>query len=106
MATVQEIASLRRFIDEPTEATYTDVQLGLRLDVAASPADLAREIWVEKAAAYTSLVDMQEGTSSRKLSQLRDNALAMAAAFGSGGTLVPSETSTVRRTTIRDIERV
>ena len=96
---------LRRFIDEPTEEVYTNVALTDRIAVASSLEALARDIWLEKAARYSRLVDMQEGSSSRKLSQLGDKALAMAGRFGA---LVSEDlpASSARPTRVRDIERI
>lgn len=43
-------------------------------------------LWRKTAAKYANLVDVQEGSSSRKLSQLYQHALAMAAQFDTAGT--------------------
>lgn len=105
MATPDEIAAFRLVIGEPGSEVYTDQLLSDRLDVAESTNALAAEVWREKAARYASLVDMQEGTSSRKLSQMYDQASKMAAVYSeasgdSGGS------SGGHRTTTRPIERV
>lgn len=83
MATADEIASLRLLIAEDTEERYTDEQLSLRLDGADSPDRVAYQIWSEKAAYYTSLVDTSEGGSSRSNGQLQEKALKMVALFKS-----------------------
>lgn len=85
MATADEIASLRLLIAEDDETRYTDEQIGLRLDGAAAPAQdrVAYEIWSEKAAYYTALVDTSEGGSSRSNGQLQEKALKMVALFKS-----------------------
>ena len=103
MATPEEIAALRLTIGEPTEDTYTDAQLSDRIDTADNVTLLAATIWREKAAAYARLVDMQEGTSRRTLSQLQDQALKMATSLTeeAGGS-----TGGSRRTTTRAIERL
>lgn len=103
MATAEEIAALRLLIAEPSEDSYTDSQLSARLDAITNVAELAATIWTEKAGKYASLVDMQEGTSRRSLSQLQEQALAMAARFQeeAGGSAGGS-----RRVTTRAIERV
>lgn len=83
MATAEEIAAFRLLIDESADALpYDDVSLSLRLDAAASPQALGREIWLEKAAKYSSLVNVSESGSSRSMSDLNKNALAMAKALG------------------------
>lgn len=82
MATAAEIAALRLIIAEPDdEAPYTDAILSVRLDGAASSQALASQIWLEKAATYAELVNTSESGSSRNLSDLHKNALAMAATF-------------------------
>lgn len=84
MATPDEVAALRLMIDEAEDTLpYTDVLLGSRLDAAGSREGLAAQIWREKAAAAASLVNVSESGSSRSLSDLHDNALAMAQHFAS-----------------------
>lgn len=81
MATPQQIADLRQLIDEATSESYTDQQLSDRLDASTSVRGLASVIWAEKAARYSGLVDVKEGSSDRKLSQLYKNALEMSRSF-------------------------
>lgn len=83
MATAEQIVSLRLLIAEPNDvAPFSDAELGERIDAADSDLDLvAYEVWTEKAASYAGAVDTTESGSSRKLSQLQDNALEMAASF-------------------------
>lgn len=79
MATVDEIAALRLLINEPDDTNgWTDEKLGLVIDGASSINDAARSVWVSKASTYVTLVDVSESGSSRKLSDLHKNALAMA----------------------------
>ena len=80
MATAGEIAALRLLIAEETEERYTDATLSTRLDTA-SETRVAYEIWTEKAAYYTALVDTSEGGSSRSMGSLQDKALKMVAMF-------------------------
>lgn len=80
MATASEIAALRLLIAEDTEDRYTDAALSTRLD-NASETRVAYEIWTEKAAYYTALVDVSEGGSSRSNGALHDKALKMVALF-------------------------
>jgi hypothetical protein len=101
VATPDQVAQLRRYVDEPTEDTYTDVVLSSRIDTATSVEALASIIWLEKAAAYARLVDMQEG-SRRSLSQLQAAAMRMSTQFAGGSDTVVSSGS---RTTTRAIER-
>lgn len=83
MATDAEITLLRRMIAEDTEEVYTNVELGTRLDAAADPKHtrISWEIWTEKAARYTSLVDVSEGGSSRSMGQLQQKAIEMVKLF-------------------------
>lgn len=79
MATVAAIASLRRLINDSGDVVaYSDVELSSRLDAAASASSLAAEIWREKAASYSGLVDISESGSSRKNSDLYKNATSQA----------------------------
>lgn len=95
MASVDEIAAFRLLIDESKdEAPYDDASLGVRLDAASSSQSLAQEIWLEKAARYASLVTVSESGSSRSLSDLHKNALAMAGSFGAADPSAPGAAST------------
>lgn len=82
MATAEQIAELRRLVDEPTETVYSDVDLSARIDAVSGDLNLlAGTVWREKAAKLTSLIDVQEGSSNRKMSQLQTQALKMASMF-------------------------
>lgn len=82
MATPEAVAALRLLIAEPdNKEPYTDNALSARLD-ADGDADLtAYNIWSEKAAAWSALVDISEGGSSRKQGDLAEQALTMATFF-------------------------
>lgn len=103
MATEDELAQLRRMVDDVSSPQdYTDEVLSAYVE--ANGGDLrsaAASIWREKAAKYVKLVDVQEGTSRRSLSAMLDHALAMAKDLE--GTEVPGESSSP---TTRQIERV
>lgn len=72
------LAVLRRLIDESTQDVYSDAELNQRLsDVQGDGNLVARDVWAEKMAAASSLVDVSEGGSQRKLSQAYDHAKAM-----------------------------
>lgn len=82
MTTEDQIAELRRKISEPDTTTYSDDDLNTRLDANGGDTDkVAAIIWREKAASYSELVDISEAGSSRKNSQLYQNALAMAKTY-------------------------
>lgn len=103
MATAEDIAELRRLTDEPTQVTYTDEVLNVRLDAADSMKLLAASIWREKASTLAGLADVREGNSSRNLSQLYKQALDVANSFTAevnaetGGGRRPSRTRPIER---------
>lgn len=81
MATEADIARLRRITDlAPGDEIYTDTLLGQLIDDLGIEA-AASQVWKEKAATLAGLVDTTESGSSRRLSQLYDNALKMGNAF-------------------------
>lgn len=87
------IDDLRRATNEPEgDSTYNDDQFEAILQVNNNNLALAAAaVWREKAAKFAELVDMQEGASSRKLSDLSENALRMANMYqGQGDTGQPS----------------
>jgi hypothetical protein len=71
------ITRLRRLVDEPDETTYSDEEMQERLDSASGINSAARDIWAEKLAAASALVNMSEGGSSRSQSQAYDHAKEM-----------------------------
>lgn len=83
MATAEQIASLRLLIAETDDAEpYTDANLNARIDGAIGDLNLvAYAVWEEKAAATAGLPDTSEGGSSRKMGDLYEQALKMAAWF-------------------------
>lgn len=78
MASVEEVASLRRMVAEPTDTTYTDEALSALIDTEESVEGAAGVVWREKAASAATLVNVSESGSSRSLSDIHKNALAMA----------------------------
>lgn len=91
MADLADVAQLRRLTDEPTTDNYSQTDLSEKIDRLGSVKAAAGEVWLEKASKFSGLVDVTEGSSSRKMSQLKDNALQMAAMYlaASGGTTDP-----------------
>jgi hypothetical protein len=81
MATEEEIASLRRRTAEPTDEHYTDDALETLIDTYGFN-DAVGEVWAEKAARFSALVDVTEGSSSRRMSQMHAHALKMAGQYG------------------------
>lgn len=82
MASVAQISNLRLMVDEPDETNYTEGELSDMIDVAlASGYTLnlpARDIWLQKAARFSTLVNMSEGGSSRSNGDLFARAKGMA----------------------------
>lgn len=100
MATAAEVNALRLLIAEPDDSNgWTDQKLSALLDAGATQNAIASEIWTSKAATFAGLVDVSESGSSRKLSDMHKQALAMAAHFGrlDGGGSDTSDSMVVHR---------
>lgn len=82
MATNEELAALRRMVDEPTTDTYSDEALLALIDGSASLDAAAAQVWREKAAAASTYVNVSESGSSRSMQQVHQNSLAMAEFYG------------------------
>jgi hypothetical protein len=107
MATVLEIARLRRLIGEPNDtAPWTDVVLADIIDNAEDLDLAALEVWEAKAASAASMVDTAESGSSRRLSQLHDQALKMVAHYRSATTPTEVPVDLAGYTYTLPIERV
>ncbi len=79
MATDQDILSLRRLInDEAIPHKYTDEYLSDLIDEAGSVNRAGARIWRSVATKYVTMVDITEGSSSRRLSTMYRQALDMA----------------------------
>lgn len=73
MATPQQIVELRFEVKEPDNIEpYTDQFLSDMLDTYGASGS-AQRVWIAKRNAVANLVDITEGGSSRKMSQLFDN---------------------------------
>lgn len=82
MASPEQIAALRQLINEPDDTNgWTDDSLGGLIDSGLTLNGAAGSVWNIKAGQYSSLVDVSESGSSRKLGDLHKNALAMALRF-------------------------
>lgn len=78
MATLADIATVHRMTATTNaDPVYTDLVVGTYIDNLGTNEAAAGAIWGEKAASAASLVDMSESGSSRSLSQIQKNALAM-----------------------------
>lgn len=80
MASVSDIATVRRNVNEPTDTIYSDSDIGVIVD-ADGVAGASATIWREKAAVYSGLVNVSESGASHSYSDLSRNALAMASAW-------------------------
>lgn len=105
MASTTDVARLRKLADASNTTTYTQLDLSERLDRLGTVEAAAAELWRERAAGYAALVDTQEGNSSRKLSQLSAQALAMAKQLDSAGANVVPEVPLDARPRTRAIVR-
>lgn len=82
MATAEEIAELRRMIGESlNESPWDDATIAALIDASPSMNVAAMKSWEQKAATYASMVDVSESGSSRRLSQLQEQALRMVAYY-------------------------
>lgn len=106
MASEEDIARLRRMIDDPagSTATYQNSELEALLDSSEGNFEaVASDLWREKAAGYARLVDVVESGSQRKMGSLHKNALEMAKFYGDA--LVVPEEDLEKRPVVRRIER-
>lgn len=94
------VKQLRDSVDEQSTAEpYADENMKAKIAAANGSIGMAAYyIWVAKAAALSSLVDIVEGSSSRKNSQAYRNAQAMTEHFAQ---FVPETTVTDPRRTSR-----
>lgn len=78
MATLDDIAAVHRMTaTTDTDPIYTNTLVGTYIDNLGSTEAAAAAIWGEKAATAAVLVDTSESGSSRQLSQIQRQALAM-----------------------------
>lgn len=97
MATEEQIFELRGLISEPDDSNgWTDERLSSLIDGTATMNAAAARGWLLKAGEYASLVDVSESGSSRKLSDLRKNAMEMSQYYGSlDGAATPTHSGPV-----------
>lgn len=89
MATDEQLEDLKRLIGD-TE--WTDEDLDQLIDEKAGNIQAAAaSVWESQAASYSQIVDITESGSSRKMGDLFDNAMKMAAYFN--GQANPVDTS-------------
>jgi hypothetical protein len=102
MATVTQIADLRKMVNEPTTAVYSDQYLSDLIDASANSSAAAVVIWDQKAARYAELVNVKEGNSSRDLGDLYDQALSMSKHYSDASEAISGGT---RKSRTRPIDR-
>jgi hypothetical protein len=92
MATEAQLADLKRLIGD-TE--WTDEDLDALIDAQSGNIQAAAAIvWESQAAEYSQIVDITESGSSRKMGDLFDNAMKMAAYLRSQATPVEIQGTT------------
>jgi hypothetical protein len=78
----EKISELRQYIAEfINEEPYTDEALEVLISTGESLNKIAGRIWRNKAASFAHLVTISEGGSTRAMSDLYKNALAMAKSY-------------------------
>lgn len=76
MATDEQIERVRRLTGEHDTEVYTDTDLDVLIEQEGETGAIA-EIWNEKAARYSDMVDTAEAGARRSLSQLHEHAMKM-----------------------------
>lgn len=78
MASEADIERLKRIGPQPTVTEYADEELGALIDEQNGDVRLAAGfLWEERMVETSALVDITEGSSSRKMKQEFDNAVKM-----------------------------
>lgn len=78
MATEDEVLLLRQMVNEEDDCNgFDDATLGATIDSSTSINAAASSIWYLKAGKFSTMVDVSESGSSRKLGDLLKNAQAM-----------------------------
>lgn len=95
MATVDEIARMRRLVGE---TQLTDAQLGAIIDSAANFDMAVAEVWESLAAEYSTITNLSEAGSSRSLGDLFKNAQAMAQYYRGIGSVETTVSTAYSRT--------
>ena len=100
MATEDEILALREMVNEEGDCGgWDDDKLGAIIDSNETLASAAAQVWYLKAGQFANLVDVSESGSSRKLSDLRKNAVEMGNLYDgmAGGDTSAADGPVVRR---------
>lgn len=83
MPSLEDVAALREAINEPDDSNgWSDDRVGALIDAETTLNAAISRAWLLKAGQYAALVDVSESGSSRKLSDLRKNAMEMSTHYG------------------------
>jgi len=83
MATALQILELRNTTQTVDDAAYTDEFLGALID-AYGMTESERKVWIAKRNQVAALVDISEGGSQRKMSQIFDQYSQIVAGYDEG----------------------
>jgi hypothetical protein len=105
MASPDDIDEVRFMLGPNAEAEgWTDEKIGDMLDAGSSPAQIAQQYWESQMASTATLVDVSESGSSRRMSQVSQNAANLANYWGH---VAAQETTTAQQGAVsREIRRV
>jgi hypothetical protein len=107
VATDVQVQTLRPMIDEPDSTVYSDEVLKALIDQVEGDLDTAAaQIWEQKAARYSTLVDVSESGSSRSMSQLYKNASAQTSFYQKKVSDIQVEVTNVQRARTRRAVRL
>jgi hypothetical protein len=94
MASPEDLATLRQLINEFDDTNgWTDDYLNGLIDGGLTLNKAAGSVWTIKAGRFSALVDVTESGSSRKMSDLHKNALAMARYYSGADAAEAEETA-------------
>lgn len=106
MASASDITIVRGNTNEPTDAEpFTDAYIGELVD-AEGVAGASATIWEQKAATYSSAVDVTEAGASHKFSDLFNNATKMATYWRKKQAEDDAVVDLTGRVKVKKIERV
>lgn len=104
MASEDEVRQVRLNTNELTNDVYDDDTISAYI-AASSVSGASGKIWEEKAARFSELVDITEGSSSQAMSQLYKNASEQASFYAKKQLEEANLVGPTQRTVIHQIER-
>lgn len=82
MATAEEIQEVLDMLGpDAVESGWTEAKIDAALDGGETPNEIARRYWEYRMSRSSTMADVSESGSSRKLSQIFENAKALAAYY-------------------------